>query len=99
MDILQIEDKAYLIYRCVYPPVKSNMYTLIDGKDSIIIDTDISEELAALLKEKGVERVHLFLTHEHYDHSHGVTWLKENFDVTLYCHELCSEGLSTKSTI
>lgn len=94
MDALQID--TYSFYRSTYPPVKSNMYILIEGNEAIVVDTNICAELLTLLKERYVEKVHLLLTHEHYDHSHGIAWLKEHFDTTLYCHRFCSEGLSTK---
>lgn len=98
MEQIQIEssNSTYSFYRSVYPPVESNMYVLVENDECIIIDTNISDEVLNALNEKGVRKVHLFLTHEHYDHSHGISWLKEHFDVTLYCHAKCSEGLSTK---
>lgn len=98
MEQIQIEtnNRMYSFCRSVYPPVESNMYVLLENGECIIIDSNISEEVLKLLDEKGIRKVHLFLTHEHYDHSYGITWLKEHFDVTLYCHAKCSEGLSTK---
>lgn len=98
MDILRIETNKYTyrIYRSVYAPVKSNMYIIIEGKEAIIVDSNFSEEGINLLKKQGVEKVHIFLTHEHYDHSHGVWWLQENFEAKLYCHKNCKDQLSTK---
>ena len=98
MDILRIETNKYTyrIYRSVYAPVKSNMYIIIKGKEAIIVDSNISEEVLGLMKKQGVEKVHIFLTHEHYDHSHGIWWLQENFDTKLYCHKNCKDQLSTK---
>ena len=84
------------IYRFIYPPVESNMYAIIDGSNCFIIDSNISDEFISILNNNGIKSAYLFLTHEHYDHSHGISWLKDNFDVTLYCNTLCSEGLSTK---
>ena len=94
MNKIQIGD--YLFYRSIYAPVESNMYVLLDAQEAIIIDSNISPKLLTLFAEKEVHKVHLFLTHEHYDHTVGISWLKENFNVTLYCHQSCSDGLSTK---
>lgn len=98
MDVLKAETSnyTYRLYRSIYPPVKSNMYVIIEGKEAIVVDSNISKEVLDVMKEHGVEKVHLFLTHEHYDHSHGVWWFQENFDTILYCHEECKDLLSTK---
>lgn len=94
MDTLQID--TYSFYRSVYPPVESNMYILIEGDEAIVVDTNINEDVAQLFKAHNINTVHLFLTHEHYDHSHGVCWFKDNFNTILYCHEGCKDGLTTK---
>lgn len=98
MDVLQIDtnDSTYKFYRSVYPPVESNMYVLIEGREAIVVDSNISEEVLEVIRWHGVEKVHLFLTHEHYDHSHGVWWWKEQIDTVLYCHKDCQGQLSTK---
>ena len=76
----------YLFYRSVYPPVESNMYILIDGNEAIVVDSNVDEDVFNLFKEYNINNVHVFLTHEHYDHSYGVCWMKEHFNTTLYCH-------------
>lgn len=98
MDTLHIERnfQSYTVIRNVYQAVGSNMYIICEGREAIVVDSNISEELLERLKEKGITKLHLFLTHEHYDHSHGIPWLKENFDTTLYCHQRCRGHLSTK---
>lgn len=98
MDILQIEGKqqAYRFYRNVFAPVESNMYVLIEGEEAIIFDTNISDNVLTLLKDNKVQKTHVFLTHEHYDHAHGVWWLRENFNTILYCHQECKDHISTK---
>lgn len=98
MDILEIEsdNHTYRFYRSVYPPVESNMYVLVEGKEAIVVDSNISEDVLELLKKQGVEKIHLFLTHEHYDHSHGVCWWQEQIDTLLYCHRDCKGQLSTR---
>lgn len=97
MDVLKIDtdNSSYRFYRSVYPPVESNMYILIEGKEAIVIDSNISEDVLDVIREQGVEKVHMLLTHEHYDHSHGVWWWQEKIETKLYCHKDCKEHLST----
>ena len=97
MNILEfkVNQKTCRIYRSVFPPVESNMYVLIEDNEAIVVDSNISQDVLDLMREQGVKKVHLFLTHEHYDHSHGVCWFKENFYTVLYCHEECHGKLST----
>lgn len=98
MDTLQTEGKHQTnrFYRSIFAPVESNMYILLDGEEAIVFDTNISDDVLALLKANNVQKVHVFLTHEHYDHSHGVWWLQENFNTILYCHQECKGNISTK---
>lgn len=94
MDILDIN--TYTFYRSVYSPVESNMYIMIEGNEAIIVDSNISNDVRQLLITNNINKVHLFLTHEHYDHSYGVCWMKGQFDTVLYCHENSKGLLSTK---
>lgn len=94
MDVLQID--TYKFYRSVYAPVDSNMYIFIEGDEAIVVDANDNEEVFLLLKSLTIKKVHLFLTHEHYDHSCGVCSLKNNFDTVLYCHQNSKGFLSTK---
>ena len=72
------------------------MYVIIERNEAIVIDTNISTEVYNLLLKNNVEKVHLFLTHEHYDHSHGVPWFQKHFSTTLYAHVLSKNTISTK---
>lgn len=98
MDVLKIDtdNSSYRFYRSVYSPVESNMYVLIEGKEAIVVDSNISEDILDVVREQRVEKVHILLTHEHYDHSHGVWWWQEKIETKLYCHKDCKGQLSTK---
>lgn len=72
------------------------MYIIIERKEAIVIDSNINTEVYNLLLGKKVEKVHLFLTHEHYDHSHGVPWFQKHFNTTVYAHVLSKNTISTK---
>lgn len=98
MNTLCIETKyhTYSLYRSIYAPVESNMYMMIIGQEALVVDSIISEEMLEVLKNNHVQKVHLFLTHEHYDHSHGVCWLKRNIDMLLYAHIGAKGEIGTK---
>lgn len=92
MDTFQYGD--ILVYRSIYPPVSSNMFVLITGREAIVFDPNENDKLLHLLQEKKVERVHILLTHGHYDHISGVLWLKEHSKAEVYCQEKCADRLA-----
>ena len=94
MDTFQFDD--ILVYRSVYAPVNSNMYTILTTHEAIIFDPCEDEELLRLLKDNEINKVHVFLTHEHYDHTSGLKWLRDHEDYKLYCHVATSERLKSK---
>ena len=91
----RIDDKDILVYRSVFAPVNTNMYVLLTGKEAVVFDPNVNDELLVLLKEKGIEKVHILLTHEHYDHTNGVNWLVEHTGADLYCQKDCAEVIKT----
>jgi glyoxylase-like metal-dependent hydrolase (beta-lactamase superfamily II) len=98
MDRFQfkIENKDILVYRSIFAPVKSNMFVLLTGKEAVVFDPNENEEVLQLFKEKGIEKVHILQTHEHYDHTSGVNWLKDHTGADVYCQRNCAEVISTK---
>jgi glyoxylase-like metal-dependent hydrolase (beta-lactamase superfamily II) len=98
LDAITINgDKTcHIFYRYIYAPVSSNMYIYIIGDEAICFDAIISDEAYRLLIAKGIKTLHLFLTHEHYDHTHGVLWLKQRINTIVYCNKNCRYNLSTK---
>lgn len=89
-----IEGKNVLVYRSVYAPVKSNMFTLLSGNEAVVFDPNIDEELIDLFKEKTIKAVHILLTHGHYDHISGVEWLKGETGAKIFCHVRCADRLA-----
>ena len=84
------------IYRSIYNPVKSNMYIFISSGEAVIIDPNISDEVAALLEENKIHRVIICLTHEHHDHTSGLYWYQEHFDSKLICQKSGAERMGSK---
>ena len=94
---LNIDGKDILLYRCTYAPVKSNMFIIIRGKDAIVIDPNDNPEGLKLLKDRGVEVIHILLTHEHFDHTVGVPVLQQAFPQNdLFCQEEAEKYISSK---
>ena len=65
----------------------SNMYVVVENNCALIIDPNVSEEALCYLKNEKVEKVIILLTHEHYDHVSGVTWLQSQFPCEIICHK------------
>ena len=92
MDIFEYNN--ILVYRSIYAPVKSNMFVLMSVKEAVVFDPNENDELLLLFHNNGIEKVHILLTHGHYDHISGVNWLKDNIHADLYCHEKCADRLA-----
>ncbi len=71
------------------------MYTILTGGEAVVFDPCEDAELLKLLEAKEIKNVHIFLTHEHYDHTSGLKWLREHTDNQLFCHEATARKLST----
>jgi glyoxylase-like metal-dependent hydrolase (beta-lactamase superfamily II) len=80
----------------VYEHINSNMYVLLAEDDALIIDPHKNKELTTLLKNKGVKRVTILLTHEHHDHTTGVYWYQDQFESTLICQQSAAEYIARR---
>lgn len=68
--------------------LSSNMYAIVEGKHSVVIDPfhDISPA-------KGLTIDLILLTHEHYDHISGVNIWKEKTGAPVLCSKACAENI------
>ena len=98
MDLFQyrIGNQDILVYRSIFAPVKSNMFVILTGNESVVFDPNENEELLKLLKDNSIQKVHILLTHEHYDHTSGVCWLQEHTGADLYCQSDCANVIATE---
>ena len=71
------------------------MFVLLTGKEAVVFDPNENEELLSLFTEKGIRKVHILLTHEHYDHTNGVNWLVEKTGADIYSQKDCAEIIKT----
>ncbi len=92
--IYEIDTKNILVYRSIYAPVKSNMYIILTRNEAVVFDPNEDEVLLTLLNNNGIEKVHILLTHGHYDHISGVEWLKYKTGAKVYCQAKCADRLA-----
>ena len=88
-----VNGKSLLVYRSVYAPVKSNMFTIITGDEAIVFDPHEDEDHLSLLQDNSIKKVYILLTHGHYDHISGVQCIKERFLAEVFCQEKCANRL------
>lgn len=83
-----------LVYRSIYTPVSSNMFVILNGDEAIAFDPNENDELLTLFQQKRITKVHILLTHGHYDHISGVLWLKDHIQADVYCQARCADRLA-----
>lgn len=76
-----------IIKKYVFDYTNSNMYIIAENGSALVIDPHISEEALNYLDSNNVRNTTVLLTHEHYDHTSGLTWLSSHFESTVICHE------------
>lgn len=92
----RINDRDILVYRSIFAPVKSNMFVILTGKEAVVFDPNENQELLQLFEEKKIEKVHILQTHEHYDHTSGVNWLKAHTGADVCCQKECADVITTE---
>lgn len=75
-----------------------NMYIITTEKSisdgmALVVDTIQSDEAWEDLRAANIGSLTVILTHEHFDHTTGVNWLQENFDVHLISHDVCGRKI------
>lgn len=75
-----------------------NMYVLttqesLHGGNALVIDTIQSKEMLEDLKRDDIRNLTVILTHEHFDHTTGVNWLRQHFNAYFISHEICAEKI------
>lgn len=70
------------------------MFVILTGNEAVVFDPNENQELLQLFEEKKTKKVHILQTHEHYDHTSGVNWLKANTGADVYCQKDCADVIS-----
>jgi len=83
-----------VIDRYIFQPINANMYVLIDGDEALVVDPHPSDQAFDRLWQAHVSKVLILLTHEHFDHTSGVNWLRMHFECILLCHESCADSIA-----
>ncbi len=82
------------IHKFVFPYINSNMYVLMENRSALVVDPHSSAEAIDCMKKNGVLKVLCLLTHEHFDHTNGISNLRMNFNTHLICQQ---NAISPKS--
>ena len=75
------------IKRYIFPYIDANMYVMAENGEALVIDPHISAEADRYLKDNGVTKVTILLTHEHFDHTCGIPWFREHYDTRVICQK------------
>ncbi len=81
------------IKQYVFKYADSNMFVVAENNSALIIDPNISDEALNYLQEQKVLKVTIMLTHEHYDHTSGLTWICDKFKSSVICQEQTAVSL------
>lgn len=84
------------IYRFPFNLVDSNMYFIPSKDTGIVIDPNENDALLAVFEKYGTRQITIVLTHEHYDHTIGVSWLQSKVESCLFCHKACADIVATE---
>lgn len=80
-------------YSFSFQPIDSKMYLLLKNGQGLVVDPCINDELLGLLQKSKISSLTVLLTHEHYDHISGVNWLRDHFNCTIWCNEMCAQRI------
>ncbi len=76
----------------------ANSYVLTEEREALIFDAVDSDEMMSLLRDRNIETVTVFLTHEHFDHISGLERLRRNFACRVTASAECSERIQSPKT-
>ncbi len=70
------------------------MYMILEDKEALIIDPNVSEDALSILKKEKTSFVTILLTHKHYDHTSGVNWYRDKYESRLIYQRSCAETIA-----
>lgn len=82
-----------IIYQFENIYINSNMYIILNGKEALVVDPNENNEAKKILKDNGIEKITILLTHEHFDHTMGIGWFQENYKISTICEKECAENI------
>lgn len=81
-----------MFYRYKLSFMESNMYMLFEEDAALIIDPQSSQEAVQEIKKHSVQHITVLLTHEHFDHTSGVNFLRDECaDIEVMAHPLAAK--------
>lgn len=94
MKLCDFKDEKFIVGVYRDDLIDERMYVIREENEVVVIDPHMDSEI--IEDFEGVEKVKIFLTHEHYDHISGVNRLKENFDCEVYATDFCARVIREK---
>lgn len=88
-------DDGLTVYQFTNQLIDVNTFVIIEENEALLVDAVESPELSGFLWERGVRKLTVFLTHEHFDHIMGLNGLRESFDCQVISGALCSERIQS----
>ena len=97
MKLCEYKDKGITIEIYQFELMDERMYVVKERKEAFIIDPYEEVSLKDTLRD--IEKINIFITHEHFDHFSGVNWLKKQFvsNVTVYSSDICANIMKSKN--
>ena len=84
-----------MIWQIKVGAIHTNCYIIYDNGEAIIIDPGYPDErIVEFIDENGLKVKFIYLTHCHFDHMLGATWLKEKYNVDITCLDKEKENLN-----
>lgn len=80
---LIFQNKNLTIHRSIFEYLNSNMYVLMENQNALIIDPHKNMRVCDFLHQNNVQNVLILLTHEHDDHTSGISFFKRHFQNTI----------------
>jgi hydroxyacylglutathione hydrolase len=73
--------------------LNTNMYMLIEKNEALLIDPNVNEKAMANLKNAGVTNLCILLTHEHFDHTNGVNFFRNQIPASVISQRITAETI------
>jgi glyoxylase-like metal-dependent hydrolase (beta-lactamase superfamily II) len=72
------------------------MFLILRATEALVIDPHQNEEALALLDAHQIQHVTILLSHEHFDHTSGVNWLRAHYPCKVITNRKCAEVVAVR---
>lgn len=86
------------IIKYIGESIDSNSYVISDENEALIFDAVDSDEMISYLRANNIDKITIFLTHEHFDHISGLERLRSSFACKVIASAECSKRIQSSKT-